>query len=235
MIAGLRVLAVIPARGGSKAVPGKNILPFAGKPLIQYSIDAAARSRFVDRVVVSSDDSAIIAAAAAGGADAPFRRAPELATDEASSCDVVADALERIPGFDIVVLLQPTSPLRIAADIDGSLELLVARGAPSCISLGPVDEHPYWMYYRGDDGRIIPVTSTKEGPVERRQDLPVVWRLNGAVYAARVGWFIRERTFLSSETVGYPMPRERSLDIDTVDDVERFRLILEKKASTSRG
>ncbi|MDM4767511.1 acylneuraminate cytidylyltransferase family protein [Pelomonas sp. SE-A7] len=222
MIAGRSVLALITARGGSKGVPGKNILPIGGKPLIQWTIDAARASRYIDRLILSSDDDAIMAAAAAGGCEVPFRREAALADDTASSIDVVIDALQRVPGHDIVVLLQPTSPLRSTADIDGTLERLVESQAPSCVSVRAAEEHPYWTFRTGSDGRLARYAEPPAGLPTRRQDLPEAWCLNGAVYAAQVDRFLADRSFLTAQTVGYPMPAERSLDIDTPADVERL-------------
>lgn len=221
MIGNGKVLAVIPARGGSKGLPGKNILPVGGQPLIAYSINAAKVCAAVDRVIVSSDDEAIIAVAQACGCDVPFRRPDELATDTAASIDVVLHALDQVPGYEYVVLLQPTSPLRTAADIDAACERLAADGAQACVSVSPVEQSPYWMYHIADGGELKPVLELPAG-VTRRQDLPPVYALNGAVYVANVSWLRRNRTFLTDETVPYVMPAERSLDIDTFADVERM-------------
>ena len=146
MIEGLSVLGLITARGGSKGVPGKNILPIGGKPLIAWTIDAARGSRYIDRLVLSSDDAAIIDVARRHGCEAPFVRDAELASDTASSIDVVVDAIKRLPGHDIVVLLQPTSPLRTAVDIDATLDRMLRSQAPACVTLRPATEHPYWSF-----------------------------------------------------------------------------------------
>lgn len=229
MIDGSSVLAIVAARGGSKGLPGKNIMPVAGRPLIQWSIDAARGSRHVDRLILSSDDSAIIEVARNAGCDVPFVRDATLATDEASSMDVVADALGRVPGYEIVVLLQPTSPLRTATDIDGALTRLIESGAPACVSVREADDHPYWTFRVDPAGRLARFAEPDGGMPQRRQDLPQAWCLNGAVYAARTDWFMRTRTFLSAETVGFPMPAERSLDIDTFADIEQFKKIAGEK------
>lgn len=222
MIGGRSVLALITARGGSKGVPGKNILPIGGKPLIQWTIDAARASRYIDRLILSSDDAAIMAAAAAGGCEVPFRRDASLASDTASSIEVVVDALERMPGYDIVVLLQPTSPLRSTADIDGALERLESSGAPACVTVRAAQEHPYWTFYTDEQGCLAHYAEPAVGAPTRRQDLPEAWCLNGAVYAAKIDSFLKFRSFLTAQTVCYPMPIERSLDIDTPADVERL-------------
>jgi CMP-N,N'-diacetyllegionaminic acid synthase len=128
-----KVLALIPARGGSQGLPGKNILPVRGRPLLAWSVDAARGSRRVDRVVLSSEDEAVIAAARACGCDVPFRRPYALASDTAPTIDVVLHALDALPGYDVVVLLQPTSPLRTVADIDGACVRFATSGAPACV------------------------------------------------------------------------------------------------------
>jgi CMP-N,N'-diacetyllegionaminic acid synthase len=219
MIGTSKVLAIIPARAGSKGVPGKNILHVGGKPLLQWTIDAALKSRYIDRLILSSDDTAIMEIAAAAGCDVPFLRDASLAGDDVSSIDVVVDALERIPGFDIAVLLQPTSPLRTTADIDGSLERLHLTGAPACVTVRAADDHPYWTFYTDEDGCLVHYSDPPAALPTRRQDLPIAWCLNGAVYVARVDSFLDRRSFFTPQTVCYPMPIERSLDIDTPEDI----------------
>ena len=227
MIDGQSVLAVITARGGSKGVPGKNILPIGGRPLIQWTVDAARGSRHIDRLIVSSDDATIIEAALRAGCEAPFVRDAALATDQATSMDVVIDALQRVPGHGIVLLLQPTSPLRSTADIDGTLAMLQSSDAPCCVSVREAEDHPYWTFQRDPTGVLSKFVEPPQGMPLRRQDLPPAWCLNGAVYAARTAWLLQHRSFLTAQTVGYPMPAERSLDIDTPADVERLVLAVE--------
>jgi N-acylneuraminate cytidylyltransferase len=125
--------------------------------------------------------------------------------------------------------LQPTSPLRTAADIDGALTRLIESGAPACVSVREADDHPYWTFRADPAGRLARFAEPDGGMPQRRQDLPQAWCLNGAVYAARTDWFMRTRTFLSAETVGFPMPAERSLDIDTFADIEQFKKIAGEK------
>lgn len=225
MIGGRRVLALIPARGGSKGLPGKNIRPVAGRPLLAWTIDAAKGAKAPDCVVLSSDDEAIMAVAREGGCEVPFRRPDELATDKASSMDVVLHALDALPGFDLVMLLQPTSPLRTSADIDAACTLLERSGALSCVSVTPAEQSPYWMVQLDDQQRMSPVLAPPPG-VTRRQDLPPAYVLNGAIYIADCTWLRQQRSFVGEGTVAYVMPAERSLDIDTLDDaVEAQRLL----------
>ena len=217
MIGGQRVLALITARGGSKGLPGKNVRPLGGRPLVAWSVAAARASRYVDRVVLSSDDAAIQEAARAAGADVPFTRPAALASDTATSLDVVNHALDQLPGFDLLVLLQPTSPLRTADDIDRCLEACGPDGgAPAAVSVVETDKSPHWMFTLGPDARLHRLL---DGPVpDRRQDAPRVMVLNGAVYVARIPWLAQARTFVTPETVAHVMPRERSVDIDTALD-----------------
>jgi N-acylneuraminate cytidylyltransferase len=156
LIGGRSVLAIIPARGGSKGIKRKNLVDVGGRPLIVWTIAAALGSRHIDRVILSSDDEEIIAAAEAAGCEAPFRRPASLATDEAGSAEVVAHALARVPGYALFVLLQPTSPLRTSGDIDAALELLDASGADFCVSVTEAEDHPYLVYRRDEAGRIEP-------------------------------------------------------------------------------
>lgn len=222
MIGTRRVLALIPARGGSKGLPGKNILSVAGRPLLAWSVDAARASRCVDRVVLSSDDNAIMAAARACGCDVPFVRPAALASDTATTIDVVMHALDALPGYELIVLLQPTSPQRTANDIDSACERLAASGAPACVSVCLVDQSPYWMYRLGEGQGLVPVIEPPPG-VTRRQDLPPVYALNGAVYVADAAWLRQTRAFVTRETVAHVMPAERSIDIDTIADFEAFK------------
>ena len=233
MIDGLRVLALIPARGGSKGLPGKNIRPVGGRPLLTWTIHAARTSRYVDRLVLSSDDPAIIAVAEHEGCEVPFRRDAALATDEASSADVGLDAIGRLPGHDVVVLLQPTSPLRINVDIDATLETLCRQGAEACVTVRPAQEHPYWTFHLGASGRLTPYCTPTDGIPVQRQQLPAAWCLNGAVYAARTPWFLRTKTFIGAQTIAHPMPAERSVDIDTLADLDRVEYLLRERAGAT--
>lgn len=221
MIDGLRVLALITARGGSKGLPGKNIRPAGGKPLLAWTVDAARGSRYCDRVVISTDDEAIAATAREHGCEVPFMRPAALATDTASSMDVVLHAMLALPGFDLLVLLQPTSPLRTSADIDDACELLLAQQAPACVSVTPAQESPYWMYSMTPGQALRPIVELPSG-VTRRQDLPAAYSLNGAVYVARTAWLQESRSFVTPQTVALVMPAQRSLDIDTLEDFEAF-------------
>lgn len=221
MIGDRSVLAIIPARGGSKGLPRKNVLPAGGRPLLAWSVAAAQGARSIDRVVLSSDDDEIIAVARACGCEVPFRRPEALASDTASSLDVVLHALDALPGYAVVVLLQPTSPLRSAADIDAACALFATSGAPACVSVCLAAQSPYWMYRLADNHALQPVVEAPPG-VTRRQDLPPVYALNGAIYIADAAWLRKTRTFVARDTVAYVMPAARSIDIDSANDFAAF-------------
>lgn len=206
----LGTLGVIAARGGSKRLPGKNVRPLGGRPLVAWSVAAAASARSLDRTVLSTDDPAIIEAAVASGGDAPFVRPAALATDDASPIDALLHAWEATGGRHAwIVLLQATSPFRLAADIDGCVAAARDAGAPAAVTVTAPEKPAAWLYRLGDDRRLSPLLATDPGPVGR---------LNGAVYVAHVDFLRRHRTFVTSETVGYVMPWERSVDIDTSTD-----------------
>jgi CMP-N,N'-diacetyllegionaminic acid synthase len=221
-----RLLAVIPARGGSKGLPKKNILQVKNIPLIAWTIIAAQKSQFIDRLVVSSDDDDIIDTAINWKCEVPFRRPIELSTDTSSSIEVVLHAVEQLAGYEYVAILQPTSPLRTGGDIDEAFSMLLESGAPSCVSICESKESPYLMHALNVNGRINSLLDPLYG-VTRRQDLPKSYVLNGAIYIARVDWLIEFRTFVTTETLGYIMPVERSIDIDDEIDLEQFRLLVE--------
>jgi N-acylneuraminate cytidylyltransferase len=214
MIDSLSVLALVTARGGSTGLPRKNLREVGGKTLLVRAVEAGQRAATVDRVVLSSDDPEIIQAAILAGCDVPFVRPAELASDEARSIDVVRHALETLTeGYDLVVLLQPTSPLRSAEDVEAALELCVRRGAPACVSVCPADKPPFWMHGLDEQLRLRPILPGYR-PASRRQDLPQAFAVNGAVYVARTDWIMAQDGFIGPETLGYVMPRERSVDID---------------------
>lgn len=231
MIAGGRTLAVVPARGGSRGIPRKNLVEVGGRSLLAWAASAAHDSAVVDRVVLSSEDPEILEAGRAAGLDTPFVRPVELARDDTPGVDPVLHALSELElqgeRFDWVVLLQPTSPLRIGADIDGAAALCAA-GAPAAVSVTAADKSPWWMFHLGDGARMEPLFDAATRP-SRRQDAPPVYVLNGAVYVARVDWLRRTRSFLTDETVGYVMPRERSVDVDEPADLHVVAALLAER------
>lgn len=210
-------LGVIPARGGSKGLPRKNILPLGGKPLLAWSIESARASALLDRTILSSEDPEIMDVARAWGCDVPFARPLELAADDTPGVAPVLHALQALPErYDYVVLLQPTSPLRQARDIDGCIRACIESGAPACASVTPAATPPEHFRRMDATGRLSPLLDD-QGAV-RRQDYPAAYLLNGAVYVARADFLLQAKTFFTPDTIGYIMPPERSPDIDSALD-----------------
>lgn len=228
MYRGKRFLGLVPARGGSKGVPRKNIRELAGKPLIAWTLEAAQASAYLDACIVSTEDGEIAATAEGCGAEV-LHRPLELAGDATPGIEVVLHAMKENPSFDYVVLLQPTSPLRIAEDIDGCIGRCLEEGAPFCVSITEPSHSPYWMYTLGDDRRLSPLLELPEEQTYQRQKLPKVYQLNGAVYVGVRDALARHRSFMTPETIGYVMPEERSHDIDTLLDFRIAGMLLEEE------
>lgn len=198
-------------------------MPLKGRPLIQWTIEAAKRSSYLDTVCVSTDDRGVISTAKDSGAEAPFVRPAELATDAATTFSVVKHCIEyylteRDSAFDYIVLLQPTSPLRIVSDIDSSIEQLVNKKADAIISVCEMEHSPLWC-------NTLPEDLSMEGFLtesvmgKRSQDLPKYYRINGALYIAKTDKLLSEGSFfLKNNIYAYVMPAERSVDIDTKTD-----------------
>jgi CMP-N,N'-diacetyllegionaminic acid synthase len=218
------VVALIPARGGSKGIPHKNLAPLGGKPLLAYAIDAAAGSSEVRRIVVSTDSEAIARAAAERAAEVLMRPAA-LAADETPMHDVVGHALRELGGCDVLVLLQPTSPLRRAAHIDEAVRLLLNTEADSVVSVVEVP-HRYSpdSLMAFDDGRLVPIAP----PAGRRQDKPRVYARNGpAVLAVRPDRISDD--LYGDDCRPYLMAPEDSLDVDEPFDLELAEFLLARR------
>jgi CMP-N,N'-diacetyllegionaminic acid synthase len=213
-----RVLALITARGGSKGVHQKNLRHLGGKSLLQWTVDAANSSHYIDRLILSSDDQKIIESAEAIGCEAPFVRPAILASDDASSVDVAIHALGQLSqDYDYLVLLQPTSPLRSTQDIDECIRICAESEANSCASVCQSPTPPTWMYTIDDNRMMSPLRELRPQST-RRQIQPTAYFCNGAVYVVKVDWFRDAKCFIDRQTIAYVMPRERSMDIDTEAD-----------------
>lgn len=213
-----RVLALIPARGGSKGIPGKNIKKMAGKPLIAYSIEAALGCREIDRVIVSTDSEEIARAAIQYGAEVPFLRPAHLATDTAKTIDAVLYTLDKLrqegDAYDWLVLLQPTSPLRTTEDISGAIRLAL-ESASDVVAVSEVRDSPILIRRCGSDGMLSPLL--EQGSTVRRQDMPMYYRINGSVYVNQI-CNLNEQTSFNDNPMGYIMPKSRGIDIDEPED-----------------
>jgi len=230
MINGKSVLAIVPARGGSKGLPRKNILPLAGKPLIVWTIDAAIKSKFIDRCIVSTDDTEISECAISYGAEIPFRRPANLSTDSATTADVVLHALSNIPEkYDLIILLQPTSPLRTEFDIDNALENFIESKADSLVSVTELEHPTEWSFHI--DNNKIPSESIydlKKG--YRRQDYEKKYRLNGAIYICKSADYEKSKSFFMDNVAVYKMNWNRSVDIDSKIDFYLAEMLIAEKS-----
>lgn len=229
MFEGKSILAIITARGTSKGVPRKNMRSVGGKPLIAWTIEEAQESKYIDRLILSSEDAEIIETARSFKCEVPFARPVELAGDKVPATDVVIHILKTLPEhYDYVVLLQPTSPMRLAEDIGGCIKLCIEARSPACVSVTEADKPPHWMYEIRKDKTMSPILPIKNLP-SQRQDLPTTYILNGAVYVAKTDWLLEKKTFMTEETIAYQMPREHSLDIDTEMDIQICEMLLRMK------
>ncbi len=217
----MKPLFVIPARGGSKGIPRKNIRPLAGKPLIHYSIEVARALTDDSRIIVSTDDDEIAATAELTGLKVGYRRPAELATDTAGSREVILDAMDeatrRGVDYDCVVLLQPTSPLRTVADVEGCLRLYTPS-ADMVVSVVEAACNPYYDCFETDPSTGMLHVSKGDGLITRRQDAPKAWQYNGAVYVINPDSIRRLPLGAMPRRIPYEMPRSRSVDLDSLLD-----------------
>lgn len=223
------MIAIIPARGGSKGLPGKNIKNLCGKPLIAYSIEAALLSKSVTDVIVSTDDINIYNLALEYGARDTFLRPKELATDSARALDNYLYTLNRLGneyGYNVdkFIVLQPTSPLRTASDIDSAVDIFEGKSADSVISYCE-EHHPIcWHKYINESGGFDNIFSDS---LKNRQDERVSYYPNGAIFVFKYS-LIKTEQYYSNSTYPYLMPRSRSVDIDTIEDFEYAQFLIEK-------
>ena len=232
MINGKRVLAIIPARGGSKGLPGKNIKELWGKPLIAWSIEQAKSCSDIDRIVVSTDDREIAEVAKKYGAEVPFMRPAELSSDTAATINVIFHTIEWLKKYQdyqakYILLLQPTSPLRTVKDIENAIQTLKDKNARAVVSVCETDHHPWWSNTLPEDGNMKDFLRA-EILNKRRQDLPVFYRLNGSIYLAETDYLHEYNGFLGTGTFAYKMPKKRSVDIDSDLDFKLATLLLEE-------
>lgn len=233
LIKGKKVLAIIPARGGSKRVPRKNLRTLAGKPLIAWTIEEAKKSHYIDRLVLSSEDGDIISESMRLGLDVPFTRPTHLAGDENPGWGVLLHAMSELPGFDFIVELQPTSPFRLACDIDASIELCEGSSSLACVSVTELDKTPAWTFWVDKDGSmksLLPMDDV----LKNQDELPCAYTLNGAVFVARTSWVRTEPHFAADQMIAYKMPRERSIDIDTEIDFLMAELLARRVAERAQ-
>lgn len=230
----MRVLAIIPARGGSKGVPRKNIYPVCGKPLICYSIEPAleaVKMGLIDRLIVSTDDEEIAEISRQSGAEVPFMRPDYLSSDKAKSVDFMIHAYEFFKEkgdvYDTILLLQPTSPQRTTEDINNSINLFARLGVTSLVSCYKEESVSEYNSYHIEGNLAIPLHED-HNKGKRRQDLPDLYVRNGAIFITTVKQMITNHRVIDDVPAIYVMPRDRSINIDCMDDIELFQWKLSK-------
>lgn len=220
-------LAIIPARGGSKRLPRKNILDLCGKPLISWSIEAALKSKYISKVVVSSDDEEILNISSNFGADI-IKRPYELANDTATTFDAIKHAINNLEKYDYIILLQPTSPLRNEKHIDEAIELLEEKQADAIVSVCEMEHSPLWSNILPEDGNMRGFLR-EEILNKRSQDLEKYYRLNGAIYICKIDKLLENKSFFLKDNIfAHIMDRKSSIDIDEEIDFEIAKVLINK-------
>ena len=225
-----KVLAIIPARAGSKRLPKKNILNLSGQPLITWTIEAAIKSQAIDRIVVSTEDEKIANISMKYGAEVPFLRPKKLASDETNSMDVVIHTLNKLEEknehYKYVILLQPTSPLRTNQHIDNAFEFMNDKKAKSVTSVCLAEHHPLWSNTLPEDKSMESFVD-RDFRNKRSQDLAKYYRLNGAIYICETKLLQTEKNFIaSSDCYAFIMSQDESVDIDNIKDFKLAELLL---------
>ena len=219
----MNILAVIPARGGSKGLPRKNILELNGKPLIAWTIESSLKSKYITDTYISSDDNEILEVSKKYGAKV-LKRPDNLATDISNSEVVVNHAIEELKKqnkiYDFIILLQPTSPLRDKKDIDEAFEILFEKNATALISVKEEDNKILKAFIDNKDGFVDGISNNKY-PFTRRQDLPKVYMSNGAIYIIKIDEFLKNKSFWTDKTIKFIMDDIKSMDIDKQEDFKR--------------
>ncbi|WP_320171771.1 acylneuraminate cytidylyltransferase family protein [Maridesulfovibrio sp.] len=228
------MIAIIPARGGSKGLPGKNIRPLQGKPLIGWTVEAALAARHIDKIILSTDDDEIAGIAAKFGASVPFMRPAELASDTAIADDAYIYTVNRLNsefGYDIneLCILQPTSPLRLPEHIDGAIELFHAKKAEAVIGVCELPHPIEWVKGMDENGVLTSINKEfDEASNDNRQGVSPKYLPNGAVFVLSFEKLLT-RDFYGPKTYGYKMERRYSADIDSIDDFEYAEFMLNKR------
>ena len=226
-----KILAVIPARGGSKGIPSKNIFNVGGQPLIKYTIDCAKNSKYLDRAVISTDSLEIKRVAEEYGGDVPFMRPAELALDTSKTIDCIVHAVNSLKEmgeeYDYVMIIQNTVPLRKGWHVDESIEKIVDSNERSLVSVTEVEQHPILMRTLNEDGtlkNLLPMSSTM-----RRQDFPKFYKVDGAIAIQKIDEEFNLNTSINDGKLAYIMESKYSIDIDNYIDIKRIEYYLEKE------
>jgi CMP-N-acetylneuraminic acid synthetase len=227
----IRVLGIVPARGGSKGLPGKNLRALCGKPLLQYTAEAAMNAMLLTRTILSTENEEIAEIGRACGLEVPFMRPTELADDTTPMLPVVQHAVRcmetRGAHFDAVCLLQPTNPMRRSEDIDACISLIEQSEVDSVVTIIPVphEHNPHWVYFQNGSG-ILRLSTGEAEPIPRRQDLPPAFHREGSVYITRRNVLMEQNSLYGQRMAGVLVAPERSVNIDGQADWARAEELL---------
>lgn len=231
----MRILGLIPARGGSKGIPGKNIKPLGGKPLIAHAIAQGNQCPEIARCIVSTDDEEIARVARAWEGEVPFMRPAELATDQAPTLGVIRHALTTLAAagdrYDAVCLLQTTNPGRTIEDISGAVRRFRESGADSLITVVPVphEYNPHWVYEPDASGRYLRIATGEHTIIPRRQELPPAYIRNGAVYLTKTSVLLEQNSLYGDRTAYFVMPTDNYVNLDTPEDWNQAETLYAQK------
>lgn len=233
----MRVLGLIPARGGSQCVPRKNIKLLGGQPLLQYTAEAALKCRYLTKTILSTDDEEIAEVGQRCGLQVPFIRPVELAQDDTPMLEVVQHAVGWLEAerdcFDSICLLQPTNPFRRSDEIDACIELLETSAADAVMTIlsVPAEHNPHWVYFTDESG-LLSLSTGEESPVSRRQDLAPAFHREGSVYVTRRNVVMEDNSLYGQRLVGYLVNPENRVNIDTPEDWKRAERLLDARPKT---
>ena len=240
MISGNKILALVPARSGSKGLKNKNVRSLLGKPLLAWPIEAASGSKYIDKIIISTDSPEYANIAKTYGAEAPFLRPSKLALDSSTSIEVLLHAIDELEAsgetHDIVVLLEPTSPMTESSDIDSALEILLASpNMTAAVGIAAMEtQHPaFAVRYHQSSGRIEPLLGGQFGSLPRRQELEPVFTLDGSFYISTTNALRKHHSFCHSQTIGIPTERHHALEVDDLIDFICIEAILKYRAKNT--
>ena len=229
-----KIIAIIPARGGSKGIKRKNLYNICGHPLIYWTLKETMKVKFIEKIILTSDDDEILEYCKNQKCCTSLKRSKKLSEDDSKTSDVVIDVLKKFPGYDYFILLQPTSPLRTALDINKAFKKMVEEKSKSCISIYKTNFKVNWLLRLNNYKKLKPLIS-KDDFSKRRQDIDDTFLPNGAIYISEVKSFLKTKTFFSSNTSAYVMPQKFSIDIDDMSQMKKCEKILFQRIKKLAG
>ena len=226
MYKGKKILSLITARGGSKGIPKKNIRILGDKPLIAWTIESSLNSKYIDRTILSSDCDDIIEISKKYGCDVPFKRPIELSQDDSSSMDVIIHTLNKIKGYDYLVLLQPTSPFRHDGLIDKMISEIVDNNYEQLVSVKKLKKESNFLYYKDSDNRLLPISGEYVKNKRRQEQENNIYEHNGSVYISKIDFLLEKKSYNCEETRMFEMFGKENIDIDEEIDLKYSNFLI---------